>query len=535
MIVLGSHLDQLKNKDVIEDKHVILDSFCQSTKKYKMEAAFFMSDCCQPRSRQILDIQRHVASLTSISPHELSLNSSILLGLLEKDFSHVIACPVKTIVSHIKESGISLPQNAAALSSILSELHETGLLLMIDNASKLKEDVQVVLKISKLTNEVHEMLFSKNAISRLKEPTLFGSHCSSLNVGIVPEKLLLSILPPYITKECLVHLQFCQEIKYSDIGLFPSFPVESDSLEQSLLFFPVLCSVYKGNGSLSTPSDFTYTIGWLAECEDSHDFFPPRFLHVLLLQILLRFTLSESPFQTDTGSGFPERHFQRLCQMWKSGVQWLMEEGVECMVELVDTNRRVVVITKSDDSAKDNCIHIFNQVIKCVMEVKDEFCPFLNPRYYLLDSTDPDDYLNRDNLFDMRKVINILTSPQNKKVVISTTGTRTMKRSRLECIRQLTHWYSLFPIDFHSVIPYFGNIVRGIHDLCLHLDIPLSFLKTLEENYPRDVERRKTELVWKWMCSTSNPPCWWRLAETLKKMGEMAEANEVEKIYSEFL
>ncbi len=88
---------------------------------YSMEVAFFMSDCCQPRSRQILDIQRHVTSLTSNSPrYELSLNSSILLGLLEKDFSHVIACPVRTIVSHIKESGISLPQNAAALLHISS-------------------------------------------------------------------------------------------------------------------------------------------------------------------------------------------------------------------------------------------------------------------------------------------------------------------------------------------------------------------------------------------------------------------------------
>ncbi len=193
---------------------------------------------------------------------------------------------------------------------------------MIDSASKLKEDVQVVLNVSKLTNEVHELLFSKNAISQLKKrPTLTGSLCSSLNVGIIPENLLLNILPPYITKECLVHLQFCQEIKYSDIGLFPSLSVESDSLDQFLLFFPALCSVDKGHGFLSTPSDFTYTIGWLAECEDSHDFFPPRFLHVLLLKILLRFTLSESPIQTRTGSTFPEEsHFQRLCHMWKSGV-----------------------------------------------------------------------------------------------------------------------------------------------------------------------------------------------------------------------
>ncbi len=99
------------------------------------------------------------------------------------------------------------------------------------------------------------------------------------------------------------------------------------------------------------------------------------------------------------------------------------------------------------------------------MEVKDEFCPSLNPCYYLLDSTDPDDYLSRDNLFDMRRVENILTSPQDKRVVISTTGTRTMKCSRFECMRQLTPWYSLIPIDFTPVIPYLRDIVSAILDL----------------------------------------------------------------------
>ncbi len=40
-------------------------------------------------------------------------------------------------------------------------------------------------------------------------------------------------------------------------------------------------------------------------------------------------------------------YFSRRCMIWKSGVHWKMENGVECMVELVDTNKGVVVITKS--------------------------------------------------------------------------------------------------------------------------------------------------------------------------------------------
>ncbi len=63
--------------------------------------------------------------------------------------------PRSSQIHDIKDSGIALPQNAAALSSILSELHETGLLLTINNASK--EDIQVILNISKLTNEVHQL------------------------------------------------------------------------------------------------------------------------------------------------------------------------------------------------------------------------------------------------------------------------------------------------------------------------------------------------------------------------------------------
>ena len=167
------------------------------------------------------------------------------------------------------------------------------------------------------------------------------------------------------------------------------------------------------------------------------------------------------------------------------------------------------------------------------MEVKDEFCPSLNPRYYLLDSTDPDDYLSRDNLFDMRSVENILTSPQDERMIISVTGTRTMKRSRLECMRQLTPWYSLFPIEFTSVIPYLRDIVSGTLDLCTHLGFPPSFFHTLEKKYPGDIQRIKAELVCEWMSSTSRPPCWRDLAEALRKTDMIAQARKIETEYSE--
>ncbi len=94
-------------------------------------------------------------------------------------------------------------------------------------------------------------------------------------------------------------------------------------------------------------------------------------------------------------------------------------------------------------------------------------------------------------------------------------------------------WYSLFPIEFTSVIPYLRDIVKETSDLCTHLGFQPSFFHTLEKNYPGDIQRIKTELVWEWMSSTSRPPCWRDLAEALKKTDMIAQARNIEKEFSE--
>ena len=76
------------------------------------------------------------------------------------------------------------------------------------------DNPQVILNISKLTNEVHKLLFSKEAECL--------EAISSFNIGILPQSLLENLLPKHITKECLVQLQYCQEICQQDLGYFLS-------------------------------------------------------------------------------------------------------------------------------------------------------------------------------------------------------------------------------------------------------------------------------------------------------------------------
>ena len=524
LIIIGSHLDIIAR---VEDKRVELLRFYNELHGVLVhKIKFFMLDCRIPSSKPVNDIQICIASYTKNFPlYSLSQYGSTLLGLLEKDFSNEPAFSVAQLQSHIEVTHIALPSETQPLYSLLLELHDIGLLFIVNDINSNEEHFHVIFNITILTNDMHRLLFSTEAKHRLREICVEseGSN-SSLNIGIIPKNVLEAIFPGNIPKECLVQLQYCQLISHKDVGAFPSL-TPSNSTDQSFLFFPALCSVDKSEVSWVTPPDLSYSIGWLARCTDPCDYFPPRFLHVLLLRLVFRFTLSV-PNQN-------HGHFQRCCTMWKTGVHWLMKEGVECMVELVDGNKRLVVTTKSQEDLVENCISVFNSIISCVMEAKTEFCHSIKPQFFLLDCTDEAvDYLSEDHLFAMRVVEGALIHIPGIEVAVSVNGKGQLKREKLLPLCMLTHWHSLFPIHFSSVLHLLKNVVDKVYDLGLELKVPHHTLKALETNFPTDLVRRRREMVNGWISSTHHPPCWWHLVQALKRIGMNALAEEIQRKHS---
>ena len=541
LIIIGSHSDKVA-REKVEDKRMELQKFCdkiQSGHGVLHKVAHFILDCRNPKHQHLGDIQKLIASFIKDSPHyALSLYASTLLGLLEKDFSNEPAFSVDQLQSHIEVTHIALPRETQSLYSLLFELHDIGLLFIVNDSNK--EHFHVVFNISKLTNEVHRLLFSDEAKLRLRESCVEseGSN-SSLNIGVIPRNVLEAILPENIPKEYLVQLQYCQLISHKDVEAFPSL-TPSDSTDQSFLFFPALCSVDKSEVSWVTPPDLSYSIGWLARCTDPCDYFPSRFLHVLLLRVVFRFTLSV-PAQNQTSGASPDhRQFQRRCTMWKTGVHWLMKEGVECMVELVNGSKKLVVITKSEEDIAENCISVFNRIISCVMEAKAEFCHSINTLFFLIDCTLlPDKQgaltevdLSEDHQFAISEVDEALTHTPGEEVVVSVNGKRQMKKGKLLCMHILTHWNSFFSIDFLSVYHLLKNVVDKVYDLGLELKVAYHTLEELEANFPTDVAKRRRKIVKGWMSSTHHPPCWWHLVQALKRIGMNALAEEIQREHS---
>ena len=74
-----------------------------------------------------------------------------------------------------------MPTNLKHIRELLHALHETRLLFMIEN--KREKKLQIVLNTSKLTNEVHKLLFSSEAVKLLKEKYRHETLASYLRIS----------------------------------------------------------------------------------------------------------------------------------------------------------------------------------------------------------------------------------------------------------------------------------------------------------------------------------------------------------------
>ena len=371
---------------------------------------------CRKSGRDVNYLREVVkeASL-SVPPVTLTLEASTLLGLLLKDFKPVPAFKLESIISHIDPIQFPLSCYPSKLYTLVKELHNLGLIMIIAKEGDPIENHLIVLNISSFTSEVHRKLFSDQAKVNLAKHT----DRLKLSVGILPGSLLQDILPEYITKECLIKLQYCQEIENvnveEDYTLTQSPSVRSTMHVQKLLFFPALCTLRQEDIIWPEITERKYALGWYARCEQNKfDYFSPRFLHVLIVHLSITFALKQyipisstctqkSPLDSPSldvapnstaNSTLAEVHkFNSRCHVWATGLHWLMENGVEVYVDMPKDaeNKELVLIARSSEECRAECANILQKVIQKINEAKVEYCHNICPSVFLLDPVQLED------------------------------------------------------------------------------------------------------------------------------------------------
>ena len=438
VIILLSHSDLLTPFESASKLDAVRDYFSNLDQLNEWNLNIIdiiSSNCRRPRSSKAV-IESIVRVSNSVSPHILSTEAGLLYGAIEKDFGNVIACKYQTLLKHIKATGICLPTEAHLLYPILKELQDIGLLMIIGRREDEIMNHLILIDIPTLTNNIHEKIFSQSAKKRLSNVV----SSQYIKMGIFPESIISSLLelPDYITTECLVQLQYCQEFSHADVGLDYSV-TRSTKTNNVLLYFPALCQLETEHANWPHDPNLNFSMGWFAKCIGKLDYFPPRFLHVLLLRLTFMYALpaSTTPI-SDLDLSIDLQDQNCHCTMWKKGIHWLMREGVECIVELVNENKGVVVIVKSRKQHIYQCIHMLTQIADVITEAKTEFCSSVSLRYYIMNSNDPSSYSNEDKLYD----VNLIKSAVEKsdEVVRSASGHQTLTLERLKFIKHHTCW-----------------------------------------------------------------------------------------------
>ena len=181
-------------------------------------------------------------------------------------------------------------------------------------------------------------------------------------------------------------------------------------------------------------------LGWYLSCKGKCSFFPPRFVYVFLLKLAIEYT---HPCDDNEGNGStPHTGIRHRCILWKNGIHWLMESGVEGFVEVVKESRDLVVVMRGGLEMK--CAKVLSIVVKKISSIRKEFCHALVTTEYLLDpkelqtlSSLPEvDSLQLYLMSDVKRVL----SEKESNTVISKSAKGVIKSSVIGFLREYPLW-----------------------------------------------------------------------------------------------
>ena len=386
-LVIGSHVDVLKSRG--EDgnhKASFITSLLTTPRFESLEFTGFVAMDCQYADSAGMK-QLHQALKTSCdslrSQENINFNAHCFLVYLLDKFRDHTAVTIGQILSEMEGGGVSaynddityfLPQSTQAVATVCNQLNDTGHLLVLKNTTAV-ENSCVIINRTALLAEVNGTIFA---------PEGFKQHIKlASSTGVVPLSKITEHFPKHdrtMLVGFLSHLQFCHEI--SDVETLDQIGQKHTSEATAVqgeryFFFPGLVTLEVPSTVWEPQPQFDYHCGWFLQYSQPYQFFGPRFLQVLLLKLAISCGFCKRP-----SSEVPS--LQCKCFIWKNGIYWGDEFGVETLVEVIEQSR--VVFLMRCPEVKSECLQLRSLLIQKVLAAAREFCSkvstvesFINP------------------------------------------------------------------------------------------------------------------------------------------------------------
>eukprot|EP00731_Ephydatia_muelleri_P021526 Em0014g117a len=528
VIIVGSHADLLPSlgRDPERELSQICNDVSLVLKAERPSAnidtiAHVSLDCRYTKSEYLKKLHMLLQHCLTKSDHSwrLSPEAGTLLHILNEIAKCSLACTFAEVERYVTQNRLVLQIDPLYLLCWAKELESHGCVLVLWNKTNCS-DSWIITDVKQFVNTVHEQLFSEKA------KQLRGI---SSNLGLIPASqlsVLFPHLPPSVLVSCFELLQYCFKIDDHNVlveNLINSTQVPGERTEY--LFFPALLEGVRSEVKWIISGDGVCTLGWYLSCKGKCSFFPPRFVYVLLLKLAIEYS---HPRDDNEGNGStPHKGIRRRCIVWKNGIHWLMESGVEGFVEVVKESRDVVVVLRGDPEME--CGRILSLVVKKISSILKEFCHALVTTEYLLDpkelqslSSLPEvDSLQLYLMSDVKRVL----SEKEGKMVISEGEKGAMKSSDIGFLRQYPLWDDTCVHRRIQAVLNNATLIKAIESLSdwsklgTNLGIPAHVLRTIAEDHPRNARMCKVAMVETWL--HTNPSATWK--DVMEAVGELPD------------
>lgn len=368
LVVVGSHADVVK-ATIGEQPSTRLSDVCQELKDLSSTAkvALNCKRLASPGLNVLFDlISSHAQKFQK--RFDMDLQAYFVNAVIKQSLSNSIACHFSDIVkltssdknSHLHRHNL-LPESDEDLAHHLSTLSEHGQLLFLKNDLDISKS-WVILNKEVLLSEINGVLFA---------PAYFKQHQHvSTPSGIVSFSKLKSVFPTYDTAmiiSFLTHLEFCQRVTEREASLINGQRLESDQplKPENYYYFAKLVKHARPDDVSKSIEASHYKCGWFLHRKHNHQFLMCRFLHILMSRIVFEFALrSVKTLPVGAGNRF---------KVWKNGVYWRTDDGIEALVEAMYVNHGVMVTLGCPAGKEVECVQLRSDIIRTVLKAKQQF------------------------------------------------------------------------------------------------------------------------------------------------------------------
>ena len=366
VIIIGSHADKMKSIAKKEVRGLIVSLL--STQTSINYLGFIHCDCRYSVStemttlRQKLDnacILKRQSIIRGEGDYSIQLCRS-LKHYLQHNLSEVTVITISELRQLLRlEASQELVQltDQNILFQTCEKLSSHGHLLFFLDDRSLEESL-LILNESVVLSKIHASIGMlrkdmTNDIGMFEESELEESIHSSL---------LKDVIDPHLAIKYLTFTQICTEI---DEAQLINIPHAIRGVTH--YFFPnLVCAERPTDLWITGEESYTDLYTWCLECTNTHQFFTPRYLHTLFIQLVKCESFLENV-------GY---------MIWKNGILLVHSNGTRCVIEMTDN---IIYLAMQ---CKKNCelylVEERSMLISLMKSLKSKICLHLEVKEFLL-------------------------------------------------------------------------------------------------------------------------------------------------------